>query len=136
MCFTKTTQSRSLADTNLYSLSLHRCPNQLGNRRMSCPPPCWCICVCCRTRRCLSGTRLRLITQNNKTTYSVGRHTKHLIVEQTEPVHVYAEENRPKTDQCTGRNEPSQSFAPALAHPVEQSAHLLPPAEFMHLRST
>ena len=49
------------AGTNpYYSSSLRRWSIQLGNCHISYSPASSYICVCCRTRRCFSGTRLRL----------------------------------------------------------------------------
>ena len=48
--------------TNLCSpcFSPRRWHTQLDNRHMTWIPPCSCICACCRSRRCFSGTRSHL----------------------------------------------------------------------------
>ena len=51
------THTHTHTQTNLCSRMVRRWYTHLGNCRKSWIPPCWCMCVCCRSRRCCSYTR-------------------------------------------------------------------------------
>ena len=101
-------------------------------------PVCLHISVCCRTRRCSSGTRSRLAIQLFVVCTCL---STNLMTQSTREIGItnilslqHPSTGRTPTQRPSNKNTPLQPVAPLLVYPDGQLPHVRLPAVLMHFR--